>query len=33
MVQVATEIMYRGYGIVEELIDGVEGFLLEKGFS
>ena len=33
VVQVATEIMYRGYGIVEELIDGVEGFLLEKGFS
>ena len=32
-VQVCTEVMLRGYRIVEDMIDGLNGFMLEKGYN
>ena len=32
-VQVCTEVMLRGYRVVEDMIEGLERFMLEKGYS
>ena len=32
-VQVCTEVMLKGYRIVEDMIDGLEQYMIDKGFE